>query len=548
MMITDPKLFTENSLSVILHLSKILHIPITRRTILSLRNTLYYPSLFALSNYLEELNISTYSTKINAQDLDEIRYPAIAHLTKNNGHFVVLQKFEGNQVHYFDSEIGEVRESITEFEIKWNGVVLLVEANEKSGEDGYEEKKKREIFSQSGEYLAWGLSIILLTLPFFLIPSIFLPYYFLKITGGAFCLLLLQKQLGSVNKSLSAVCTLGSKSNCDAVIYSPRAKLFGIFNLSEVGILYFLGSILSLPLSSFCNNSFPGSMAVLSYIAFPFTLVSVHYQWRVIRAWCPLCLMVMAIIWLEVLALTPLIPSFSFGFRAMIISFTSYSLPLVFWLVVRERFIDSHRIPNLEHTLYKFTRSEQVFQSLLSLQPETNMDELTHEIRTGNKEAPLTLTMVSNPVCGPCSTAHAAIEDLLDRFEDRVKVNFRFTVNSIEEDSVSNKMVRHIISLSLTEPNKCRRALSDWFLHGGRKDFDRWIEKNPVGELNGKEMEVDLILKEYANWFIKAGIAETPTLLINGRKYMDEYTLSDLKFQIRKLLESIPNHKTQLIS
>ncbi|MDZ4810487.1 MAG: cysteine peptidase family C39 domain-containing protein [Bacteroidota bacterium] len=504
-------------------------------------------NLTSLSDHLNEWNIKNFAVKIQKEQLIEIPYPSIAHLSKNGGHFVVLQKLENDILHYIDPDVGLIKESLKDFEKKWTGVALLVEATEKSGEDGYQVKRRHELFIQYSKYVVWLLIGAILVIPILLFPLYILPSYLLKIVGGGFCFLLLQKQFGTSSKAVAAFCTMGSKSNCDAVIDSAGAKLFGIVSLSELGTIYFIGGILSIILSAFAIIPINGFVSVLSFALLPFTLVSVYYQWRVVKAWCPLCLAVMLIVWLEVFALYPW-TGFSFSTTALIILLISFSLPVVFWLAVRERFIDSFRIPNLERSLSRFTRSDRIFQTVLANQPTVDLENFEHEISIGNSDAPVTITLISNPACGPCAVAHAAVEDLLSRFEDRVKVNFRFTFNANEPGSESTRMVRHLIALSLADQAFCMKALSDWYLLGGKRDLKKWLANYAASTKNGQMAKVDAILKQQANWFKNAQITSTPTLLINGKKYPEEYTMGDLKFQIRKLLESIPEREPAPVS
>ena len=507
-----------------------------------------YPSVIALIVTLKEWRVESIGVQLGIHQLKDIPYPAIAYLRNNNGHFVVLQKWDYDYLCYIDSEIGAVRETISDFQKKWTGVVLLVEANERSGEVGYEEKRKKEVFYQWSHYIVWMLSVIFLILPSFVISISVVPYYLLKIVGAAFCFLLVQKQLGVTSKAVDAFCGLGSKSNCDEVIHSPGSKLFGVISLSEIGALYFAGGILTLMISAFAGISTSSLMVTLTVLLLPFTLVSVYYQWRIVKAWCPLCLVVMLIIWLEVLFLVPVLSSVSFEIKSLVISGLGFSLPLIFWLSIRERFMDSYRLPNLERTLYRFTRSKQVFQSLLYKQPKIDLGNFSHEIKTGNAEAPVTITLVSNPNCGPCSAAHAAVEDLLERFENKIKVNFRFTLNPNEPESNSTKVVKHLIALSLTDSKNSLQALSSWYLQGGRIDINQWMSKYTAPELDGEKGKVNQILSEHANWCLRVGITATPTLFINGMKYPEEYTLSDLKFQIRNLLDSITDRAPEKTS
>src|SRR5258708_27090956 len=128
----------DNGEASLKNLIALLGVKVSKRTLDEVKNYPNYPSIGALSGCLTEWNIKNISVRLKSSQLNEIPYPAIAHLNKNAGHFVVLQKFEQNLIQYIDSEVGLVRETIEEFSKKWTGVILLVEANEKSGAENYQ--------------------------------------------------------------------------------------------------------------------------------------------------------------------------------------------------------------------------------------------------------------------------------------------------------------------------------------------------------------------------------------------------------------------------
>lgn len=243
-------MLSENGLKVLISIIRLLRVRVTKSSILKIKILVGYPSLMSLSEILSEWGIKNLSVKIKSEQLHEIPYPAIAHLSKNGGHFVVLQKLEDDILYYIDPDVGLIKESLKDFEKKWTGVALLVEANEKSGEDGYREKRKHELFIQYSKYVVWLLVGGLLIVPTVLFPLYILPSYLLKIVGGVFCFLLLQKQFGTSSGAVAAFCTMGSKSNCDAVIHSVGSKLFGVVSLSELGVVYFIAGLLSIIISA----------------------------------------------------------------------------------------------------------------------------------------------------------------------------------------------------------------------------------------------------------------------------------------------------------
>ena len=178
---------------------------------------------------------------------------------------------------------------------------MLVLATEKSGEENYESKRRFEVFNSVSIFSVWALltTLILLPLPHLIWPLAII--YGLKIVGGTLSLYLLRKQFGGKNSAVDAFCKMGGKSDCDAVIFSPASKVFGFIHLSEIGALYFTGGVLSIVLGVLSTYSLPSLLFVLSASALPFTPFAIYYQGWVIKRWCPLCLAVIGVLWLEFL-------------------------------------------------------------------------------------------------------------------------------------------------------------------------------------------------------------------------------------------------------
>jgi uncharacterized membrane protein/glutaredoxin len=529
---------SENALVAFKDLLHHIDVIITSVSLELLRNHPEYPSLNSIRDVLFGINISSLGVKLSNHQLSEIPYPAIAHFHKNNGHFVVLQKLQDKSMHYIDPEVGLVKEPLEEFEKKWSGVALLDQANEKSGEVNYKENRKVEIFNKANQFGVYALIGILLLLPAALLPSISLPVYIIKILGGLFCFMLLQKQFGNTNSYISAFCALGSKSNCDNVIHSPASKLFGLIHLSELGVLYFAGSLILIALSAFSGKPFQGTLFILNLLMLPFTVLSIYYQWKVIKTWCPLCIAVMAILWFEFLALQFIPIAQVFSFSALYLAFFSFSLPLIFWLTVRQRFIDSFKVPTLDRNLNRFVKSERVFKALLEQETKVDIGNFAHEIMAGAEDAQVELTLVSNPVCGPCAYAHTIADGLVDYFGEKLKVNFRFAIDVSDHDSVATKMVKHLTALSITSSNgHVTKSLSNWFSDNGKANIEKWIERNPLHEVVIDE-KINAILQEQNKWCKKIDIQATPTVFINGKRLPSEYSLNDLRYHLRHLVNN----------
>jgi uncharacterized membrane protein len=539
MKVIKQSLPNQNTYAVVANLVMQLGLKISAQGLKEIVGHKEYPNLFAISDTLSNWYVENMAVNLSSYQLKEIPYPAIAHLYKNSGHFVVLQKLEGELLQYIDPEIGIVKESLQNFEKKWTGVVLLIQANEKSGEENYPQKRQQEIVQKVSLLTVGVLAILLALLPLAIIPLSHLSIYILKFIGGVLCFFLLKKQFGSSNATIDAFCKMGGKSDCDSVINSPASKIFGV-HLSEIGFWYFFGGLLSVIIGAFApNSSLSSTFLILSVVVLPFSFFAVYYQGWVIKKWCPLCLAVMAVFWMEFIAHLIIEDLFTINWNNLSIAFVGFSLPLIFWLSVRQQFLDSLKLPKVARNLNRFLKSERVFQKLLEDQPKIEIGNFPNEFQAGSSEAPITITMVSNPVCGPCTYAHFVAEDLLERFEGKIKVVFRFSINPSDTKSVSYDVLSHLMALLLSASNeKPMEALSGWYLKNGKNNVKKWKEENPIS-INHNQDAITKLINEQANWCTKAGINATPTILINGKKLPEEFSVVDLNYQLRKLVEKI---------
>lgn len=491
----------------------------------------------SLANQLSDWNVKNLAVKLTRDQLYEIPYPAIAHLKTKGGHFVVLQKLEEDQLTYSDPYVGPASSSLEDFVKEWTGVLLLLEKTDKSGEEGYAQKHKQEVFERLSFVLAIGLvaTFWVLSLLFMKLQSaILFSFYGL---GALLSFLLLQRQFGLGGTMLNSFCKLGSKSDCDAVINSPASKLIGIINLSELGLWYFTGSVLSTALAALSSVSVDPYLFVFTLLATALSLLAIYYQAVVIKKWCPLCLAVVAVVWVQAVLYVASPPAMVFDFKSISVLFMGFSLPLVFWLSVRKRFIDSFKVPNLQRNLNRFLKSERVFQKLLEDQPVVEVSQFTNELQSGLYEAPIQLVVVSNPQCGPCAYTHSVLENLKDALDEKINIVYRFTVNTSDKTTVSYQMLESLFTIQQHESNeKALVALSGWYQANG--NLESWRKQFSL-QHQPQEDTIKKILREHEQWCARVMIQKTPSIIINGKMLPEEFSVNDLKFQLRKLTEKI---------
>jgi uncharacterized membrane protein len=530
----------ENCTSALRNLISCLGINVTSNAIQAVAQDANYPSLKAISDSLDEWGCENLGVNISIDQLHEIPYPAIAHLSKNKGHFVVLTGLDNHgQITYIDPESGWITKSVNDFAKNWTGVALLVQKNERSGQLNYKIEHKEELFRKTSNFVALAILAAVFFMPFFVAQEFSsLGQHIINGIGLVLSFLLFQKQFGiGAKKTLDEICRLG-KANCDAVINSPGAKLFGVLNLSEVGFLYFLGGVLFQTVGTISGVATAGISLAVSSFAILLTVVTIYYQAFVIKNWCTLCLGLTVVIWLEFAFSLSIWSGFNLNQAMLFVFFISYGLPLSAWALLRPYFIDSLKVKKLTKDAQKFTRNGQIFKTLLAEQPYVDAQRFTLEFSKGNPEAPLQITVVTNPDCPPCALAYFTISDLLIRYNNDLAVTYRFLVDPKNADSTSYKVARRLVSLVATSsPQIVEKAISEWFSTLGRSDLSKWEASNPV--LNTVDpKEVERILQAHYDWCITNNVVATPTIFINGRKMPSEFSISDFSYHVKPLLET----------
>src|SRR5204862_7152105 len=101
----------------------------------------------------------------------------------------------------------------------------------------------------------------------------------------------------------SRVCRPTARISCMDVLSSPAAKLFGWIPLSDIGLVYFAGSITALATSALSNDGALRVLAAFNLAALPYMIFSIYYQAFRLRRWCVLCVAVQIVLWLELLLL-----------------------------------------------------------------------------------------------------------------------------------------------------------------------------------------------------------------------------------------------------
>lgn len=467
-----------------------------------------YPSVLAVKDTLDELNIPCHAYETDKTHLQQAGKPFLAHLNKGEG-----------QLLYFNS-ISEAETKIKDFDKYWNGVALLASKPEKAGNAEHDAYYKKEKKNNAFITIAvTGFLASFIGLASWQYSAAALLLFVANAIGLYFSWLIAQKELGLSNAVSDKICSLATHSRCEAVLFSRGAKLTQWLSWGDIGITYFVVSFLFLALSLVSG----GSMEFyfwLSLAALVFPLYSLYYQWQIVKQWCMLCIGVLAALALNaVISISFLSVAASAG--TLIFSAAAFIIIAVLiccgWQIIKELVQKSTLAFTNKIDYIRMKRNPDIFNGLLvkeQINP-VNLPQHDEAIRFGRPDAPVQIVMACNPYCGPCAKAHQAIEELYEKHPTKIATTIRFTINSLEETDFKTKAAILILKSVLENKAGALQILKDWY---ASMNYESFVQKyNPNGAA------VTGILEQYKNWSAEANISGTPTLFINGRKLPGQY-------------------------
>jgi len=532
-------------------------------------------NLYGLSKMLSGYGIRNAATQIEDKenDLFKIKCPFVAHM---GGDFVVVDKSptptlperEGDSppsgelegaIHFIRNG-KKLSLPVSEFIKSWSGIILLAEPSLESGEPNFKEHRKKDllILAQQAIIAIAGILILVIayinnvclsplkldsgspTSPIFPISPTF-PYSILGITslllvnliGVYICYLLVLKQLRIHSRYADKICTLFSKRDCNNVLESEAAKLFGVFGWSEIGLGYFTANIIIL----LCLPHLIPYSVIVNILSLPFTVWSVWYQKVRARQWCPLCLIVLILLWLIfIINLTfgyITVPDYSFHSLLSIVNcqllICLYALPIFTLTLLLPRLSEGNQVAQLRQEINSIKANEKVFETLLSQQPFYEASKSDSQILFGNPDAQLTLTILTNPFCNPCAKMHARIDKLIGRGESnspiqQTNIRIQYIFSAFNESMEYAN--RYFIAIYLVRGRESAWQLySDWFEKG--KAMQEAFFHDLQLDMTNPAIEIEF--QKHKSWKEQTQLRATPTILVNGYKLPDNYKIEDLQ-------------------
>jgi len=501
----------------------------------TVRSHPYYPSLAVVSDVFLDYNIENEAIRVSYDDLLNIETPFMAHLTFKDGVFIVIEKVTEVEVSFYFERKSLRLLKKEDFLKTWDNIVFIAKTTPKSVEPDFKKHRQKELLEKLKIPALVSVVVLSFLSMLLLKPTTadYLPLFLAKIIGLFYAILLVKQELGYHSEIADKLCTLSKSAGCNEVLHSKGSKLFGKLPFADMGLVWFMTSILYLFFFSMSSMELP-SLNLLGWIALfsiPMILFSISYQLFVVKKYCPLCLGVMGILVVELLLLF-----FFYGFRfqlphisELLLMFILLCLTSFIWFEWKQLTVKNKNLQHSEINYFRLRRNPAVIQSLLMESQKIGTATLPNPIFLTSKQSKVVLTEVINLYCKPCKTAFEKIKKLLSNScNDTLDVNVILLCNTDNPENEMTKTALHFIALSEQQPvHQVKIALFDWF---NLLDYKLWSEKYPA-TVNENHLE---ILKSHSNWCKNNNIEGTPTSFFNHQKIPHSIDLEDLQYLINE--------------
>jgi uncharacterized membrane protein len=521
------------------NLLQLINVNVTSTTLDEMLRTHHaFPAITAVSDTLEDLGMDTMVVKLDTTQLHEAGFPCIAHLKKNNGHFVVLKAIDEKNIHIIDPIDGETTLSLAEFSNEWSGAVVLVNKNDHAGERGYHNKKREEQISRSRLPLALSIIAVLSVASSIVstagsFANVWSLLIVTKAAGLILSILLLLHYFSSASEIVQRLCPTGKKLNCQGVLHTPAAKIFGI-PMADIGALYFTGGLLSLLFMSFTQTGdhVIWMLAMINLLTLPYTVFSIVYQAFVAKQWCWMCVAIQGLLWIEfaILAGSGYLDVHSIEVSSILVCSWSFLLPAAAWLLVRPLIQQSVKVAPLTEQILRLRRNPYLFGTLLNAQRKISRGaQLPVEIEQGDPSAAILITMVSQPHCPTCAVTHQYIDELLEQFPGLIRVVTRFYCAA---GTQGREIAEGVIGIALTgERERAWEAMSKGYKVRGEAALNKW--KNEFAVPDADKTLINSLLDYHLQWCNSLNIKATPTFFVDDRPLPEDFSIYDLKPLLR---------------
>lgn len=503
-----------------------------------------FPSLLSLSDVMERLGIPHQIASIDKEDLSLLEMPYLLHAQSNGGEMVPIHTPQ-------DLITNKARIE------QWSGIVLQAENSTPIIDTQHRKALFKEKFNHSASLILGLIGSILLIGPMLFHFAWLTSLLWLTAAAGtAIGYLLLSKDIGVTYKKVETFCNTGTQANCDKILTSAGAQIFGLVKLSDLVLAYFSTQLVAITLGAVATTMQREIILTLigwGVLSVPIIFYSIYYQKLVAKAWCKLCLVIDAILLVQLIMYGAFYDAteLAIGYVNLIVVVSlclAFIAVLIMVVFVKQHFEEAITLRQDQEKASRIKHNPAILNQMFGKEKVDNRP-FEKEVRIGKASAPIQIIMASNLFCNPCKEQHKAVSQLLAMYPDKVSVSFRFVLSGADVGRTPTS-IQYIITYWLEniygkpeESEKTEHMMHTWF---SVMNLDKFMALMPI-KTSHFDKESEIIGAAHYSWLNKVQVVMTPTFFINGYKMPKNYSIEDLKAMVPSLVDTMSHeHSIEL--
>ncbi len=457
------------------------------------------PSLYAISETLNFLNIENVAAQVEAHQLDQLSEHFVAFISDDSG----KEKFYHVQQREDQIYIHGKKKLITKetFKNVWNGIILIAEQSkniEKINTNTWINKGFIALISILALVFLWGNAFTII-------------FCILGVLGLYVSNQIFETQNDKSSYLGDKICGTEEENGCSKILNISKYNLY-IFTPNQLLFSFLSAAMISVILTT----SFT-PIHIALYTAALLAIISLLcIQGFVVKSWCKLCL------------LSSLIITLQFGTILLNSNFTYVStdyfwsslflkemvLFILFFSILLLVIYQYHKLKKQNYTLntsaielIKFKRSPKTIKSILVDTEKIKFPEGADQLLFGNQQATNVIRLVLSTTCSYCKKSFHDFHELYLR--KGTEYQFQLIFNHYGDlASERNKTLAQLINTYSTDTQKD-------FLNTLKAVLEQQNTSNKGVHNTQYTANNSKVITDQRNWCERNGIFQTPILIIN---------------------------------
>ena len=469
-------------------------------------------SIRSISDTLDALHVPNMVCNLEFSQLCEIEGAFMIVFGKSEYPFFIVEYIDYDKQKVYVRDYGKsVAIDIELFKQLWTGVVLMAYKSKQTIEDSFLSYNVGQAFSMLHNNMRWWLPLmsIVLLCTYAIIQTPNLWYTLPKIAGIFVSYIIVMRSFGETHL-LNGICHIGKQINCDDVFKSDDTKLFNVFPLGDLSLIYFASTLMCICLGVPINSLL---FATITSTTILFVIYSIGWQ-VAHHKWCTLCLIIDVILMIDLYVSIQHIVSGNIEYKSSLTHFLIFGgLMLGGLFMIRELVYSSESILHIKKLRLKYEQllnCPNLFWEQMSQQEKMSILDQKMVI-SNNIIAEQEITIIMNPFCSKCGTVHKQISSFCD-----------YRINLIilsGQDERTKEIALKMISYAL---------LNSW--DSILEMIDIWYKTKQLPDDITILEQAQNILNYNIRYCKENNITGTPFVAINNKRIPAIYNIEDLVY------------------